>query len=83
MQRSWRGVVTGLQGLLPYKTQDHQPRNDHTHKGLGPSPSITKKISSDLGEGLMLGCKVNELMKRRKLKMSYKLAYLPCEGIFS
>jgi hypothetical protein len=32
--------------LLSYKTQDHQPRGDTTHDGLGPSPhqSPIKKV---------------------------------------
>jgi hypothetical protein len=31
----------GLLNLLSYRTQDHQPRDDTTHSGLCPSPSIT------------------------------------------
>jgi hypothetical protein len=31
----------GLPSLLPYKTQDHQPRDGTTHKDPSPSPSIT------------------------------------------
>jgi hypothetical protein len=31
----------GLLSLLFYRTQDHKPRDDSTHSGLGPPPSIT------------------------------------------
>ena len=49
MQRTWRGATYwlghhGLLNLLSYKTQDHQPRNGTTHKGLGPpQQSLIKK----------------------------------------
>jgi hypothetical protein len=41
MQRSWRDVLywlasPGLLSLLSYKTQDYQPRDGPTHRGLSP-----------------------------------------------
>lgn len=32
-----------LPQFASYTTQDHQPRHDFTHSGLGPSPWITNK----------------------------------------
>ena len=29
MQRPWRALLTGLLGLLSYRSQDHQPRDGH------------------------------------------------------
>ena len=31
-------VHRGLLSLLPYRTQDHQPRDGSTRNGQGPSP---------------------------------------------
>jgi hypothetical protein len=41
MQRPWRDVSywlasPGLLSLLPYRTQDYQPRDGTTHKGTSP-----------------------------------------------
>jgi hypothetical protein len=41
MQRPWRDVLywlasPGLLSLLSYRTQDYQPRDGPTHKGLSP-----------------------------------------------
>jgi hypothetical protein len=49
MQRQWRGTAywlapCGLLCMLSCRTQDHQPRDDTIHHGLGPPPSITKKL---------------------------------------
>ena len=33
----------GLLCLLPYRTQDNQPRDGTTHNGLGPPQSITNE----------------------------------------
>lgn len=47
--RSWcrdcgGALLSGLLGLLSYRTKDHQPRDSTTHKGLGPPPwSLIKK----------------------------------------
>ena len=29
--------------LLPYRTQDHQPKDGTIHNGVGPSPQITNQ----------------------------------------
>ena len=41
MQRPWRDVIywlasPGLLSLLSYRTEDYQPRNGTTHKGISP-----------------------------------------------
>lgn len=41
MQRPWRSAaywlaLHGLLNLLSYTTQDHSPRDDTAHSGLGP-----------------------------------------------
>ena len=46
MQRPWRDaaywlISHDLISLFSFKTQNHQPRNGHTHNGLGPPPLIT------------------------------------------
>jgi hypothetical protein len=38
-------LLTGLLSLLSYRTQDHQPKDDSTHNGLGPPPLITEKMA--------------------------------------
>jgi hypothetical protein len=49
MQRPWRSAAYWLAPhdlilLLSYRTLNHQPRDCPTHSGLGPQPSITKKM---------------------------------------
>jgi hypothetical protein len=49
MQRSWRDAAhwlasRGLFSLLSNRIQEHKPKDGPIHNGLGPPPSITKKI---------------------------------------
>jgi hypothetical protein len=49
MQRPWRVLLTGLLSLLSYGTQDHQPRDDTTHRRLGPPhQSLIKNMTNKL-----------------------------------
>ena len=48
MQRLWRGAAYwlaphGLLSFLSYRTQDYQPRDGITHRGLGPPLSTTNQ----------------------------------------
>jgi hypothetical protein len=49
--------VHGLFSLLPYKTQDNQPRDGTTHNGLGPHTSITNQ------ENVLQVCLKQDLME--------------------
>jgi hypothetical protein len=46
----------GLLSLLPYRTQDHQPRDGPTHNGLAPPPiqSLIKEMLHRLSHSLIL-----------------------------
>jgi hypothetical protein len=53
MQTPWKDaayslVPCSLPSLLSCRTQDHQPRDGTAHSGLGPPPSITKKMPYSL-----------------------------------
>jgi hypothetical protein len=66
MQRPWRGAAHwfahyGLLGLLSYKTQDHQPKDGTTRRGLGPPQPITNKKLPyrPASSWILQGCSLN------------------------
>ena len=61
MQRPWRGAAywlasNSLLSHLPYRIQDHQPKDDSTHNGPGhPHKSPIKKLPYRIAYSLIYG----------------------------